>query len=179
MYYKKLIMLTIICLLLSFGMTADAQDEFIIKGVLIIQGKYGLIDLPKEIAGVNFDCSRLVKTPGSKTDLKSIVKSFKDINKKELPATYSLLNSFKISDDKLIDLFVKYHVSALDKIIPDAIKYDTLRVDKWGNTFTTVDYSQWFVLYFPESEDIDEFYTELKKIKKLASITYDSIVKSF
>jgi len=98
-------------------MKADAQDGFKVKGVLVIQGEYGLVDLPNEIGGVNFDCSKAIKISGLKTDIKSIVKSFKDINRRELQSTDFLLNNFNISDDKLICLFIKYHVNALDKII--------------------------------------------------------------
>jgi|GEM_PF-1028386 len=168
MYYKKLILFTLVNMLILLGPIAEAQDTIEpIKGRIEIQCQYGLIDLPKGIIGVGFDYSKIIKAPALNADIKNIVSTFKDKDNKYLKTTDYLLNNFKVTDEKLVDLLIKYHVDSLKKAVPSAVKYDTIAVNKFGKTVPKPDFSQYYVLYFPASAPIKDILLNLKRIKKI------------
>jgi len=172
MYSKKLILSIFIFLSFSYYSTVMAQHtpEYI-KGMIEISCQYELIDLPAGTIGIVFDYSRVDNNPKGITNAKDIIKSFSTSDNKCLQASESLLNSLKITDSKLLDLFLKYHVDSLKKSIPSAVKYDTLGVNKSGKVVPLHDLSQFYVIYFSRTQDVGKVADDFKKIKKIKAAT--------
>jgi len=59
--------------------------------------------------------------------------------------------SFHIESSGIIDILLKWHIGSLEKTYPWAVQYDTIKVNRKGETVFVHDYSQVFNLVFDDT----------------------------
>ncbi len=126
------------------------------------------IVFPKDVIGVEFSYAGLNPEAlmGKRIYLAWITKTFifqdstRNING-------TILKEFKIAEVAFTDFLLRWQVTSMSKTHPNAVEYDTIRTNRWGQPYVIQDHYRILALEFPERHDVYRVVEDLRKIVEI------------